>query len=201
MKPRTTIFLLLFALCGCDESLPPRNEPAQVLETSFQVLQPGTVIIRDSLAAGMQGAFSSSVKNVYVEVLQDTERVRLDVEVWLKDQPAARATIHATAHDLATGWVVSGSLLTLGVNTAAVVQKQWNHRTDAGIPFWDFADMHQGATASGQPYCESTPLTFAGRATVQAFKNVQPVKVPEFEFVLVYRVFGITCIPPTAEKK
>jgi hypothetical protein len=201
MKSRIIILLLIFAPWGCDESLPPRNDPEQVLQTSFQVVFPGTVVIRDSIPAGMPGAFSSSVKNVYREVLQDTQRVRLDVEVWLKDQPAARATIHATANDLVSPWLVRGSLLTLGIDTAAVVQKQWSHRTDAGVPFWNYADMFPGVTMGGESYCESASLRFVARATVQAFKNVQPTRLPEFEYDQVYRVFGITCVPPTVEKK
>jgi hypothetical protein len=201
MTPRIIIVPLVFALWGCDESLPPRNDPVQVLQTSIRVLYPGTVVIRDSLPLGLMGAFSSSVKNVYNEVLQDTERVRTDVEVWLKDLPAARATIHASSENLVNSRLVRGYFLTLGIDTAAVVQKQWTHRTDAGIPFWNYADMWPQMTMSGEFYCESAPLRFVGRATVQAFKNAQPVKLPEFEFVLVYRIFGITCIPPTPEKK
>lgn len=199
MKSRIIIVLLFLATWGCDESLPPRNDPAQVLQTSVSVLFPGTIVIRDSLPVGTPGAFSSSVKNVFVEALEDTQRVRLDVEVWLKDQPTARATIHGTANDLVSRWLVHGSLLTLGIDTAAIVQKQWSHRTDAGIPFWNYGDMFPGATMAGELYCETTPLRFVARATVQAFKNVQPVRMPEFEFVLVYRVFGITCTRPTAE--
>jgi len=201
MKLRIIILLIILVPWGCDESLPPRNDPVQVLQTSFRVLYQGTVVMRDSLPLGLMGAFSSSVKNVYYEVLQDTERVRLDVEVWLKDQPAARATIHATSDDLVNNRLVRGYFLTLGIDTAAVVQKQWTHRTDAGIPFWNYATMFPDETGGGEPYCVTTPLTFAGRATVQAFKNVQPVKVPEFEFTLIYRVFGITCSPLSAEKR
>ncbi len=174
----------------------------QVLQTSIQVMLPGTVVIRDSIPVGMLGAFSSSVKNVYTEVLQDTQRIRMDVEVWLKDQPTARATIHGTEIDLVNRWLlVRGSLLTLGIDTAALVQKQWSHRTDAGVPFWNYSNLWPAATVSGESYCQSESLRFVGRATVQVFKNVQPKRLPDFEFTQIYQVFGITCPPPIVVKK
>jgi hypothetical protein len=196
MKPQVIFILLALGFWSCDESLPPRNDPAVVLQTSFLVNHPDILVMRDSLpAAGdMTGGFRASVENVYTEVLQDTEQVRLDVEVWLKDQPAARATIHATANDLVNIRMVQWNLLTIGIDSAAVVLKQWSHHTDAGIPFWNYASgMTPGYTKSGEKYCQTTPLKFAGRAKIQVFKRVQPVVVPAFEFQLVYQVFDIAC--------
>jgi hypothetical protein len=69
------------------------------------------------------------------------------------------------------------------------------------VPFWSYASMRRDATPAGEVFYESSPLTFEGTASVQVFKNVQPVKIPQFEFVLNYRVFNITIVPPTVEKK
>ncbi len=196
MKSRIILILLALGFWRCDESLPPRNDPAKVLQTSFQVNHPDILVIRDSLPAvgDMTGAFRASVGNIYSEVLQDTEQVRVDIEVWLKDQPTARATIHASASDLVNSRMVQWNLLTIGIDSAAVVLKQWSHSTDAGIPFWNYSSgMTPGYTKSGEKYCLTTPLAFAGKAKFQVFKRVQPVVVPAFEFQLVYQVFGIAC--------
>jgi hypothetical protein len=190
------VILIFLALWGCEESLPPRNDPPKVLETTFGVLYPGDILIRDSLPPGLQGGFGANVKNVYTEVLQDTARVRMDVEVWLKDQPSVRATVHATEKDVSNGWsVLSYPMLTLGIDTAAIIQKQWSHRTDAGIPFWAYLDLSPGATMEGEPFCESSATQLVARATIQAFKNVQPVRIQETEFTLTYKVFGVHCPP------
>jgi hypothetical protein len=181
---------------GCDESLPPRIEPAVVLVPSISVLRPVSIAIRDSMPVGTAGAFEARVLNVYDDVLQDTARIRLNLELWLANQPEHRATITATEEDLVNYRILQGKVLTLGIDTAAIIRKQWNHRTSEGVFFWEIVPLYTSATPGGDPFCESDTVRFRVKGTVQVFNIVQPQILPEWEFRIVYRVFGINCPPP-----
>jgi hypothetical protein len=187
------MILMVIMLVSCDESLPPREQPATVLLPSIEILNPPIIAIRDSLPIGTTGAFLVKVLNVYDEVLQDTSRVRLELEIWLKDQPEHRAVVTATEEDLVNYRILTGRILTLGVDTAAIIQRQWDHRASDGVPFWRYVPTHPASTPSGEPFCESDTVTFGVKATVQIFNIVQPQVLPEWEFRIVYRVFGVTC--------
>jgi hypothetical protein len=192
-SPLPAMILMLITMVSCDESLPPREQPATVLVPSIEILNPPIIAIRDSLPTGTTGAFLVKVLNVYDEVLQDTARVRLDLEIWLKDHPEHRAVVAATEEDLVNSRILSGRILTLGVDTAAIIQRQWDHRASDGVPFWRYVSTYPASTPSGVPFCESDTVTFRVKATVQLFNIVQPQILPEWEFRIVYRVFGVTC--------
>jgi len=116
MRVSSTISLLIsFLFSTCDESLPPRNEPRDFLQANYGVSE-GAVEIRDSTVQNLAGTVVISVKNIYVEVLQEDESAHADIEVWLLDLPGQRGKIAAVKRDLTNQSLVVGGKLTLRPN-------------------------------------------------------------------------------------
>ena len=170
------MLILLLTLMGirCDESLPVRTNPTPVTY-SFSLVE-GLVLVSGGVPAGRTGAIDAKVKNVYVEALQDTEKVEVVVTIWMRDMPDKRTVIRADHNDIINTGILQGGLITLGTDTTAWIARQWDHRTDQGIPFWSFVDSAYGVTLSGMPYWESYPIIFEAEATVQVFKHSPPHK-------------------------
>lgn len=183
-----TIVLIILVPAGCDETLPPRGEVKDFLEASYSVFE-GHAIFVDTVASGIGGAFDIRIKNKYVEGLQEEERVRIEIDVWMRDQPEHRGVAVATARDLVNSRIVSGRFLTLLPDSAAKILKQWDYQTSDGHRFWEFVDLRQKFTQDGRPYLESDTIRFVASGKAQIFKNVQPEKLPQIEFKLVFQLF------------
>jgi len=188
---RIWVFLVCFLVSSCEETLPPREEPRNFLVATIG-LNPGPVVIQDSTGSAREGSFVLELKNLFDEVLQDSALVQGTIEIWLKKDPSQRRLITCTEGDLSNN-VVRFGLATLGVDSSAKLTKAWNHKTNEGVPFWSFGSLSPRISHGGVPYCESDSLQFVARATIQLFRNVQPVPTQQIEFSLTYWVFGIVC--------
>jgi hypothetical protein len=190
--PFCVFVIVVSLLVSCDETLPPRNEPRQFLVTSAAGVD-GTLTYREGVFEGSGGTILMHVRNTYDEVLQEEERIRGDVEVWMRDMPEKRATIHATKANLTNPGLVYAGMVTLGPDTTASLLKRWEHRatvgSDSGHFFWEFVDSTLKVNSRGESYYESAPVHFVGNARVQIFKNVQPVTIRHMEFTVVYLRF------------
>jgi hypothetical protein len=185
--------LVLIGIAGwsCDESLPPRTEPAEVLRTTFLIHQDQDVVVQDSEVVGTaEGTFEFFVKNVHDEVLQDSQRIEVKLTIWLQDQPEYRASVLSDRGALVNYQLVYGELLTIGVDTAVHILTQWSHRTQDGTPFWSFVKLVPMQSISGEPYLQSDPVHYIMQGTVQVFKNVQPYRIPEQHFSHSYKIFA-----------
>jgi hypothetical protein len=202
---------LACALSGCEETLPPREPPRTVLQPSLTVTRPGEVILRDSVLQGTGGSFLAVVKNIYDEVLQDSGRIRLKLDITMLNEPkgtiltagpaalsasASRVrTVAHTAHveadeEYLVNWrEYKGGILTLGIDTSAVIRRQWDHKTSEGIPFWTLVNLYPGATPGGEAYLLSDTVRYRVEGTVQIFKVVQPQVLPAREVWMVYKIF------------
>lgn len=193
--------VILAGAAGCDETLPPRIAPPVVLQDSMFMtgLTPWSrlLVVRDSLPLGSTGGFDVEVKNIYDEVLSDSARIRVKLEIWLLEYPEHRATFTADEWDLKTPQVLRRGHVTLGIDSSMIVVKKWNHRSDEGIPFWAVVPSYPGMSMDGQSYCQTDTVTLAVRGTVQTFEKVQPLPIEEQHIGVVYRVFGVTCRPDT----
>jgi hypothetical protein len=177
-------------------------------------MRPGDVILRDSALQGAGGSFFAAVKNVYDEVLQDSGRIRLELDITMLNEPAdtiltatangppvlragaSRArTIAYTAHveadeEYLLNWrEYKRGILTLGIDTSAVIQRQWDHKTSEGIPFWSLVKLYPAATPGGEPYLLSDTIRYRVEGTVQVFKVVQPQVLPAREVWMIYKIF------------
>ena len=174
--------------CG-DESLPPRDEPAQVLSTMWRVTGP-LVLVTGTTPYPDQGAFDIQARNVYSEVLQDSAGIRLDLDVWLKSDSTQRGVVRGTAANLWTTWLLRNGLLTLGPDSTARIFTQWSHRTNTNIPFWTLVPLGERTNARGVPFLQSDTVVYVARGSVQFFKNLATQFIDPFEFKLVYQIYG-----------
>jgi hypothetical protein len=177
-------------------------------------MRPGDVILRDSVLQGTGGSFLAAVKNIYDEVLQDSGRIRLELDITMLNEPrniiltarrekaagapggASRVrTVAYTAHveadeEYLLNWrEYKRGILTLGIDTSAVIQRQWDHKTSEGIPFWSLVNLYPMATPGGMPYLLSDTIRYRVEGTVQVFKVVQPQVLPAREVWMVYKIF------------
>ena len=184
------LLLLLLSLGGlsCDESLPPRNDPPQVLAYSLAV-HDGIVPVRNGLPSGLVGGFETFARNVYNEVLSDTQRIQFRIDITMRDQPENQATVIVDRQNLTNAFLLSGQILTVGIDTACHLYAYWNQHTNEGKPFWSFVKSSPGRTSSGEPYLASDPIVVVVSASVQVFKKVQPYHFPPTEYTFVYWVF------------
>lgn len=184
------------ALAGlsCDESLPPRESLPTVLASRMSIVSPGeSVVIRGGAPTGTRGAIELRVTNVYDEVLQDSFVLEGRAEIWLKNNPEVRAEIPLTIDHVVTTGLFRGRLLTIGTDTTMIMRRQWSHRTDDGVPFWDYLTLVPKTTMGGEPFCQSDTATFMARCSLRIFKSYGQVQFPDLEFRQVYQVFGIEC--------
>lgn len=187
------VLLLVVVISGCEESLPPRIQPEQFLASTISV-RDTVVTIDDGVATTGGGAFFLGLTNLYEDVLDGQARVVGRVDVWLRDNPSRRATVVAGVSDILNPGIVVGNTATLRVDSTMKMFKQWSHRTDANVPFWEFVRMSPMLTPGGIPYCQSDPVHMVARASIQLFEHTAPEFTREIHFSLVYKVFGIQCL-------
>jgi len=186
--------ILALVSFSCDESLPPQETPPVPLRATLEVLAFGPyVTIRNGAPTGTAGAFQVSVTNVYDEVLQDSATVEAALEVWLRDRPEIRTAVRADVSNLTTSRVVLGGITTLEPDSTAIFLRQWSHRTQDSIPYWDYVTTHPMMTVGGIPFCLSDTLHFMVRGSVRLFKFEPSLIFPEQEFSVIYQIFDLPC--------
>lgn len=179
--------VLLVFFASCEESLPPREDPPQVLTASLSV-EPGPAILEDSISVGRGGTINMDVTNLYDEVLQDTAQIRGTVDVWMRTDTTRRATIRFDERALLSGGALQHHVLTIRVNQKIYFAHQWSHRTDDSVYFWRFANLTLYYDGQGRPYYASDTLLMAARGSLQVFKKVQPIQLPEVHYSIWYFV-------------
>ncbi len=183
------LFLLL--LGGCDESLPPRNDPVQVLDVSMGGLVHEVVF--DSLGVSRgQVPFRIRVNNVYDEVLQWEALIQGTLEIRFQTPQPLRAEITIDAGDLENRWVLANGLLTVGVDSGAVLSPRWSHEIPSGTPVWRYLTMHRMMSPKGDIYYQSDSVETLVEGSIQVFKNVQPLKIAPIRWTFIYTVVGPT---------
>jgi len=187
------VLLMVGMTIGCEESLPPRIQPEQFLAATLGV-RDTVVTIDGGVATSGSGAFFLGLTNLYEDVLDGPARVVGRVEVWFRDNPSQRTTVVAGVLDVLNSGIIVGNTATLRVDSTMRMFKQWSHKTDSNIPFWEFVRMSPMVTPGGVPYCQSEPVHMVARASIQLFEHTAPELTGEIHFVLVYKVFGIQCL-------
>ena len=173
---------------GCDESLPPRDDPQGYLHASLSV-EGGVVTVAGDGSISRGGALTVGVTNSHDEVLQAEASVLVDVEVWMRDAPDRYALAQLDERNLVTAWLVRGGLTTLPPGSTGRLAGQWSHRTVSGEPFWNFVQQRQKIGKNGVPFMESDPVVLEAQASVRLFKGIAPIQTSRVQFTLVYQIF------------
>jgi hypothetical protein len=183
--PLIVAFVLLAS--GCDESLPPRSDPTNILQASFDVPLEN-VELKDGMLLPYSGRLSASIKNTYTEVLQQKADIKVSISIWMANAPENHGTVVLTQTSLANP-PLSGGQLTLLPHDSAHFVTVWNQHTDSGEPFWKLVPMTWKLGPNGELYQQSEPIEFVTQASIQVFENVQPRLTPVVHYFITYRLF------------
>ena len=191
--------LFSFVVMGCDEALPPRNEPAKFLKASVHVrpnsivnvLIDSNIVNAPEVIRGSSGSLEISLKSFYNEVLEEKPYVKGKIDVWLTTQPSIRTSVEFTEANVDYPYIEPGGYLTLVPGDSVSMSKQWHHKADVGRGFWNYVQLRGRVDGSGRFYFESAPVRFTAVATMQAFENVPAEKSEPYEFELIYYIYVI----------
>jgi len=178
---------------ACEESLPPRTEPENVLIPGLSMTD---VLVRVEAGRVTRGGnLELSMKNAYDEVLSEKSGVRAYVRVTLQEYPAYTRMLVFDEADIVTPGLITGSTLTLGVNETIRLMQPWDHRLDSTLSFWAAGMTFQRfLTDKGVEYFESSPVHIIVDANLQIFQRVPAVQLPRQVFTIVYQLWRMT--PP-----
>jgi hypothetical protein len=184
-------------LAGCDESLPPRVDPPEVLHPDVQMVGKTISLIghdQDTLFTG--GNVRLSMTNVHDEVLSEDARIRATVTMYLKGTPDSVRTLHLGLDDLVAPPGFYGPVLTIGVQERVELLAVWDQRTDNGTPFWTFPRYHEAFDSKGRTYYQSDTISMVVTTSMQVFERVQPLEIVQRELPVVYELYFIDPPPP-----
>jgi hypothetical protein len=194
----TLLTAVLVVLCaGCEESLPPRVDPVEVLHPDVRMVGSTISLIgydHDTLFTG--GNVRLSLTNVYDEVLSEDALIRATVTLHLKEKPDSVRTLRLGLDNLVAPPGFFGPVLTIGVHESVELLAVWDQRTDNGTPFWTFPQYHIAYDSKGRPYYQSDTISMVATTSMQVFERVQPLEIIQREMPVVYELYFIEPPPP-----
>jgi hypothetical protein len=188
------LFLLSLGISGCDESLPPRNDPQAILVANFST-QTRLITLDEFNIRKPRMVLRISLRSNHDEVLQDTANVRGDVVMYLRDYPKIKKTFEWREADIQTPGIVRGRLATLQPRVEFMLSSEWDQMSDMDAVFWKFGHYTKKFTTSGQVYLESDSLFFVAEGRVQLFKYGPAIKAPKLVFGIIYQLMGFGELP------
>ena len=92
-KTLNIIVILSIIFLGCEEMLPPHEEPTSVVTGVIQPLTLRIGVCGSNMLPGGPLLLNVGMKNVFDETLQNTKTVKVSLNVWLKLNPSVIKTI------------------------------------------------------------------------------------------------------------
>lgn len=189
---------MIVCMPACDESLPSRVEPENVIE--YGTVSAGSYVKVDHGVVVTSDVISLTAKNLYDDVLSDKARIIGTLTLRLKKLPGMTRTLTYTKDDLWTQSMLSGNIVTMRPGQMLAVARQWNHLTDDGIPFWEFLPHTLDSTGSGAFYYRSDTAWFQVTGSLQVFDKTQAGAIATREFAYVYSLFNTVDPTPTVNR-
>jgi len=186
--------LLPGLLAGCDESLPPRDDPVSYLAAWFST-QDHLIALDEYNIRLPRKVLRISLRNLHDEVLQDTANVRGDVILYLRDHPSVRKTFSWKEADIQTPGIVKGWIATIQPHQEFMLASDWDQMSDRDQIFWKYGTYTKKIDANGRPYLESDSLYFVAEGHIQLFKYGPTVKAPTLTFGIMYQLIGFGTLP------
>jgi hypothetical protein len=177
--------LLAFLAAGCNESLPPVEQPedVQVVDVSFVGSGDGLVALDSHLdPKGNPGALRVTVTNLFREYMADDEQIEVEIRMYMKNHPERRTVITMSREDLWTSGVLAHGVLMIAPRQTVRIEKQWAHRTDQGESYLTWAALDSIApvvvmSSTGRSYL-AYPVHLMAQADIKVFKNRPTEYVP-----------------------
>jgi hypothetical protein len=197
LVPALPVVVLAVLWTGCEESLPPRVDPPEVLHPDVQIV--GDIISlhpfdNDTLFTG--GNVRLSMTNVHDEVLSEDALIRATVTLHLSVKPDSVRTLHLGRDELVAPPGFFGPVLTLRVHERVELMGVWDQRTDNGTPFWTFPAYHEALDSKGRTFYQSDTISMVVTTSMQVFERVQPLEIIKRELPVVYELYDMPLPPP-----
>jgi hypothetical protein len=201
----------VFALLSCEEVLPPRDDPENVLEVSMSIESALFKFVETNRILGSGGIFPSdsfaidnvgilfAISNHHDEVLQGLPYLKGELEIQVRNDPTRRGTLMFEGGVVFPPSVIQEGMLTIVPGDTAFVQLSWNHYFRPGVPAWE-RDWFDGSMTyrheidrNGNRWdvFRSSPIVFEVRGKLQAFENLQAESLKRTEFTGIYDVYRI----------
>ena len=180
---------LTLPVAGCDESLPPRNDPQGYFDATLTGESGIVVLNKDlTLVSNLPGGFRVEVKNLYDEVLQGEEAISVDINFHSTSVPSSEILAHGDRNSILDRYMLQGDLLTVEPESSAIFFVQWDH---AGEALWNQTTL-EFHTEPGNPYdvswFESGQITLQGAGTVKVFSDVAPLTLEPTQSTISYTI-------------
>ncbi len=199
----------------CDESLPPREQPQNVMSaaasidaTTYTVTYGWVQFARYKYILRPikvdQAPVSVTVTNLFDEVLQDSAVVRGNVVIWDIDRPTRRCTLDLRKASISPSPVAPGDVLTVLPHAKVALQTSWNQQSDTLIsgstPPWFFEGVsvaskgiqyyRDNPRSSYRSVTTLDPVRLGAQATVQIFAKAGRVVSSIDTVSIVYILYG-----------
>ena len=183
--------LWCLSLAGCTESLPPHEEPQNVLVAALQISS-GTFVSRPQSGV-IPVHVHITIVNTFSEVLQDSLLLYGSVEIWKATDPSMRAVVPIGFYTRTIPPVTNGILI-LEPSVNFLILLEWgqylvNQSTNATVTAWTGVHSKVVQDPYGELYNLFDPVVFSARATVQPFKTMGSLTTDEVQFTAVYHVY------------
>lgn len=188
--------LALLASCGvvlfgCDESLPPRDDPTNLLHVVLLV-QGGEYTFRYTQPFGFTPmSVAIQVSNDYNEVFEDSLYMRGTVEIWDTRRPNVRGSVNMRYSQVIPSYALNNGILTLEAGAQLTFTSQWSHLT-AGpgqtVPIWYGVDTTARLDPYGRIYYVTDTMYLGAQASVQIFRKAGSVRSNACVVPVVYRI-------------
>jgi len=171
---------------GCDESLPPRDNPNIIFKGDIT----GSYIYSDR---ENDCRFLIDVMNIYDETIQDTALVRGTIEVTLKRDVQYHKTFHLTLQNFLGPFVYDTlrNLFTIDPGKKATFSAVWNFIDDNGVDLTTALFTFITDPTCPQRYLTQTE-TFILKGSIQILHGGEIVPFGPTEFKLSYKTPFIT---------
>jgi hypothetical protein len=182
---RITFFFLLFlgilAGSGCDESLPPRDNPDIIFKGDISSSYVYAPTENDCL-------FIIDVTNSYHETIQDTAAVKGTLEVTLKRDVRYHKTFHLTLQNFLGPFVYDPlrNLFTIDPGKKASFSATWNFIDDNGVDLTTSLFTYMTDPTCPQRYISESE-TFILKGSIQILHGGEIIPFGPKEFKVSYR--------------
>jgi hypothetical protein len=179
-------------LIGCDESLPPREDPTNLLHAVL-FIQGGEYVFRYSFAAAATPAtVAIQIYNDYNEVLEDSLYLRGTVVIWDTRRPNIRSYVDLRYATIIPDNALIGGILTLEAGARLTFKQQWFHMVNqqgGSFPIWVGVDTTAHRDYYGEIYYLSDSLYLGATASIQIFRHAAMVPTNVVYFTNIYRIY------------
>jgi hypothetical protein len=202
MKLTIVFSVVILFITGCEDLLPPYEQPQNIFAAHVSSID--TITVRYTGGDGSRYMFYStsiytflfSIQNLYDETITGKTNVKGKLEIWPEGQILYKATINFTDAVIPPSSVYNSqtAVLTLDPGNAVFFNIRWNFKFDNGD------QLHHSSAAFADRFVNSrhidrihSPMQMHARFTAQLFDRSAPVVM---DTIVTVKLIGDIIVPP-----